>query len=209
MMIRLKDVISDVVGKALCNQTNYLYDPSLSPKEQEILLQLFLSFIPPAQVIKDISTMKTTFSMQVIRNLRHLPFSSLLQNYLAIENGLLDLQDPLQHDVIELVTRMACQASHYQRIMLLELLFKRIKSWKSENVFIFEVILQILDQTLYIVSKDEEMLLIQLYKTSNSNEIIQKLIYAVVFPNIDEIKYVFETCLDLDPTKLRWIGNEK
>lgn len=126
IMIRIKDCVPNFVTETLSSQVSYVTNALITPNEKELLLRLFLGSLPAASVITDIRQAPISSGISIIRNLRHISVEKLLNDYIRVDHGLLDLESPdILRSVVELIVRIAREsASSYQSEIIEQLLSK-------------------------------------------------------------------------------------
>lgn len=126
IMIRIKDVVPGIVTETLKSQVSVLSKPSNSPKEKELLLRLFLSSLSSASVLKEIHNTTGTSGTPIIQNLRHVSVECLLNDYIRIENGILDVQNlEMLQSVVNLIIRIALESPAFFQTEIVEQMLNR------------------------------------------------------------------------------------
>ena len=206
ILIRLKEVDSSLVSCVLNSRSSCMKETNHSPKEHELLLRLFLSSLSPSKVISAIHTASASSVIPTIRNLYHIPVSHLLSDYLEIENGILSVNSvELLEEVIDLLVRVSQQSTHYQRILIISQLFKRLDDREEGCELVLNAIASFLQSTYYILTESEILVLIRYCNSEHQSSTISVL-YSSVLRCMDDVKRVAEECNNVDPSKLQWIG---
>lgn len=206
ILIRLKEVDSSLVSCVLNSRSSCMKETGHSPKERELLLRLFLSSLSPSEVIATIHSASVSSVIPTIRNLYHIPVSHLLSDYLEVENGILSVNSvELLEEVIDLLLRVSQHSTHYQRILTISQLFKRLDQREEGCELVMSAIASFLQSTYYIVTEPEISLLIR-YCTSEHRSSALPVLYSVVLRYMDDVKRVTEECGDIEASKLQWIG---
>ena len=134
ILIKLKEAYPDVIESFMKDEVSILQSPVLLPKERELLLRLLISYLPPSAVLSVIQNSSPSSSASIIYSLCHLPVDVLLEEYLSVESGLLNTDDSLVVDsIVDLLIAIARHASHFQRIQLIQILFKRMRKSKKNT----------------------------------------------------------------------------
>ena len=129
IMIKLKEYIPTQVNEALQDQLYHLQDTSNTPKENELLLQLFISSLPRSTVFHQIQN-SSSLCLPLIYSLRYIPISTLIDEYICVENGLLHNRSNLVLPAImELIEMIAEKSKPYQRRHIIFTIFQEL----SEN----------------------------------------------------------------------------
>ena len=126
IMIRIKDVIPGIVQESLKSQVSVLNEPITSPKEKELLLRLCLSSLSSESVLKEIHNTSGTSGTPILQNLRHVSVECLLNDYIRIQNGLLDVQNlEMLQSVVNLIVRIALESSPFFQTEIIEQMLDR------------------------------------------------------------------------------------
>ena len=206
ILIRLKEVDTSLVSCVLNSRSSCMKETSHSPKEHELLLRLFLSSLSPSKVIAAIHSASASSVIPTIRNLYHIPVSHLLSDYLETENGILSVNSvELLEEVIDLLLRVSQQSSHYQRILIISHLFKRLDQREEGCELVLNAIASVLESTYYILTEPEIALLIRYCSSEHQSSAIPVL-YRAVLRCMDDVKRVVEECGNVEASKLQWIG---
>ena len=126
IMIRIKDCVPNLVTETLSSQVSYVTNSLITPNERELLLRLFLGSLPAASVITDVQQAPISSGISIIRNLRHISVEKLLNDYICVDHGLLDLEgSDILRSVVELIVRIAQESTpSYQSEIIEQLLSK-------------------------------------------------------------------------------------
>ena len=217
IMIKLKEVYPDMIASIMKSEIPLLQNPSLMPRERELLLRLLISYLPPLTVLAEIRNSSPMASASIIRNLCHLPLHVLLDEYVRIENGLLDFDNPLVvESIVDLILEVSQQSTHFERIQIIQALFKRLVQNKGNNESILRCICTLLQNTYYIVSEGEMDALLLLAREESTCALAVDSFHRCVLPSMNEVKKVKEECVSIDAKKcyllkrvmrrLKWIG---
>ncbi|KAK8828338.1 hypothetical protein WA556_004752, partial [Blastocystis sp. ATCC 50177/Nand II] len=162
ILIKLKEAYPDVIESFMKDEVSILQSPVLLPKERELLLRLLISYLPPSAVLSVIQNSSPSSSASIIHSLCHLPVDVLLEEYLSVESGLLNTDDSLVVDsIVDLLIAIARHSSHFQRIQLIQILFKRMHKSKKNTAAFLQCVSSLLENTYYITSSSEQELLVQ------------------------------------------------
>ncbi|KAK8790798.1 hypothetical protein WA588_002545, partial [Blastocystis sp. NMH] len=207
IMIRIKDCVPNLVTETLSSQVSYVTNSLITPNEKELLLRLFLGSLPAASVIADIQQASISSGISIIRNLRHISVEKLLTDYIQIDHGLLDLENlDILRSAVELIVRIARESSSsYQSEIIEQLLSKVPQEDPQRNRVLLSGIHSILQNASFILSYKEIDQLIRCYTIDDIRDSIAAIIYSSIVPTIDDVKKVADSCLGIDPAKLKWI----
>ena len=205
IMIKLKEYIPTQVNEAIQDQLYHLQDASNTPKENELLLRLFISSLPRSTVFHQIQN-SSSLCLPLIYSLRYIPISTLIDEYICVENGLLHNRSNLVLPAImELIEMIAEKSKPYQRRHIIFTIFQELTENADGSNFFLKTLGNLLNNTFYIVSSKEIQLLLQLYKIDNYKENLRNVFYSCIFQSIDDIKVVSEYCCDLDVSKYVYV----
>ena len=126
IMIRIKEVVPEIVQETLKSQASILNDPTVSPKEVELLLRLFLSSLSSDEVLKEIHNASGASGALIINNFQHLSVDTLIHDYIQIENGILDVQDiSVLKRVVKLMNKVIAESSPFNQSVIIEQMLNR------------------------------------------------------------------------------------
>ena len=204
IMIKLKEVYPDVIESFMKDEVSILQSPVLLPKERELLLRLLISYLPPPAVLSFIQNSHLPSNISIIHSLCHLPVDVLLEEYLTAENGLLNTDDSLVIDsIVDLLTTISRHSSHFQRIQLIQLLFKRMHKSKKNTIAFLKCIASLLENTYYITSSSEQELLVQFAQEEALREASLGVLSRCVLPTMKDVKSIGEAT---HTTQMQWVG---
>ena len=204
ILIKLKEAYPDVIESFMKDEVSILQSPVLLPKERELLLRLLISYLPPSAVLSVIQNSSSSSSASIIHSLCHLPVDVLLEEYLSVESGLLNTDDSLVVDsIVDLLIAIARHASHFQRIQLIQILFKRMHKSKKNTAAFLQCVSSLLENTYYITSSSEQELLVQFAQEEALREPSLRVLSLCVLPTMSDVKSVGEAT---HTTQLQWVG---
>ena len=203
ILIKLKEAYPDVIESFMKDEVSILQSPVLLPKERELLLRLLISYLPPSAVLSVIQNSSPSSSASIIHSLCHLPVDVLLEEYLSVESGLLNTDDSLVVDsIVDLLIAIARHASHFQRIQLIQILFKRMHKSKKNTAAFLQCVSSLLENTYYITSSSEQELLVQFAQEEALREPSLRVLSLCVLPTMSDVKSVGEA---IHTTQLQWV----
>ena len=166
IMISLKELIPSITTDILQPYSSYIYRSDKSPKEKELLLRLYLSSLPTSTVLSELSSSHSSYGDVIIHNLHHLPIDILIDNYIMVPNGLLDIEDTdYLNSIIHLLVRISNQSSARQNTLIVEQMLGKLSRKENQHtVILLQGITSILQNTYYILDTEDISLLMQLYK---------------------------------------------
>ena len=204
ILIKLKEAYPDVIESFMKDEVSILQSPVLLPKERELLLRLLISYLPPSAVLSVIQNSSPSSSASIIHSLCHLPVDVLLEEYLSVESGLLNTDDSLVVDsIVDLLIAIARHSSHFQRIQLIQILFKRMHKSKKNTAAFLQCVSSLLENTYYITSSSEQELLVQFAQEEALREPSLRVLSLCVLPTMSDVKSVGEAT---HTTQLQWVG---
>lgn len=200
-MITLKTRIPDQINQALQDEIDHLNEPSNTPKEKELLLQLFISFLPPSLVLERAFSSSPT-NVSYIQSLRYLPLSDLLEKYIFVPNGLLSNRDPKAlQATLHLIQSIATQCDAFQRRRLISVLFCSMQTSLKGCESLLPVLSSLLSLTDYLLSLTELQFLFSICHQSHLKESVFAVLYQGVLRTIQDVQWVRESFIGIDSSR--------
>ena len=200
-MIALKEQKPETINLALQNETYLLEDNSLSLKEKELLLKLFINFLPASTVISHIHK-NSPSSPVFVSSLCNLSIPELIDNYINVENGLLDMREySIFKSIALLFNSILDRCEVYQRKQLISFFFDALIRDDANCQILLECIYNYMDSIVYLLVEKELQLLSRLYQNTQHKELILSILYRSVFRSVFDVQFVRNAFPDVDDTK--------
>ena len=200
-MIALKEQKPETINLALQNETYLLEDNSLSLKEKELLLKLFINFLPASTVISHIHK-NSPSSPVFVSSLCNLSIPELIDNYINVENGLLDMREySIFKSIALLFNSILDRCEVYQRKQLISFFFDALILDDANCQILLECIYNYMDSIVYLLVEKELQLLSRLYQNTQHKELVLSILYRSVFRSVFDVQFVRNAFPDVDDTK--------
>ena len=200
-MIALKEQKPETINLALQNETYLLEDNSLSLKEKELLLKLFINFLPASTVISHIHKNSPSSSV-FVSSLCNLSIPELIDNYINVENGLLDMREySIFKSIALLFNSILDRCEVYQRKQLISFFFDALIRDDANCQNLLECIYNYMDSIVYLLVEKELQLLSRLYQNTQHKELVLSILYRSVFRSVFDVQFVRNAFPDVDDTK--------
>ena len=200
-MIALKEQKPETINLALQNETYLLEDNSLSLKEKELLLKLFINFLPSSTVISHIHK-NSPSSPVFVSSLCNLSIPELIDNYINVENGLLDMREySIFKSIALLFNSILDRCEVYQRKQLISFFFDALIRDAANCQILLECIYNYMDNIVYLLVEKELQLLRRLYQNTQHKELILSILYRSVFRSVFDVQFVRNAFPEVDDTK--------
>lgn len=201
IMISLKQKNPQLITSALHEELHYLNPSSGMPKEKELLIRLFISFLPPTSVLEEVRQ-ESLSSLSYIHGLNFLDSNDLIEKYICVDHGLLETRSPsLLKAIVDLIKNLSVKLEPFQNRWLIDTLFMEIEKNEEGVLMTLDLIGFLLSTTFYIIGPKQINHLQQLYSKENFKEKVATIMYNSVLRGISDVKYVNNAFLGLDVSR--------